>query len=184
MNDENLRHEPNTGEDIGFEHEDLNSRGIYAFLIALALLGVLIHFVLGGMYGYLDAREKQNQPPQNPLNTKPAEDVRVITPADVTRFPQPRLESDERTEINGFRTEEEKRLNSYGWVDQNAGVVHIPIDRAMQLIAQQGLPTRGQSSGSATQGKLAGKVYAPGQPPPQLPSRPAKARTQPQDTPH
>ena len=183
MSDDNLRHEHNIGEDIGFEREDLSSRSIFAFLIALALLAILLHFILTGIYGYMDAREKQNQPPQNPLNTKASADVRVITPADVTRFPQPRLESDERTEINGFRTEEEKRLNSYGWVDQNAGVVHIPIDRAMQIIAERGLPTR-QSSGPAAQGKPAGKVHVPGQSAPQLPSAPPKGRTESQATPH
>jgi len=37
---------------------------------------------------------------------------------------------------------EEQTLNSYGWVDQNAGVVHIPIAEAMKLVAQRGLPTR------------------------------------------
>ena len=26
-----------------------------------------------------------------------------------------------------------EQLNSYGWVDQQAGTVHIPIERAMQL---------------------------------------------------
>jgi hypothetical protein len=55
------------------------------------------------------------------------------------------LESDERQEINDFRMQEEQTLNSYGWVDHSAGVVHIPIDRAMQLLAQRGLPTRPQA---------------------------------------
>jgi hypothetical protein len=36
---------------------------------------------------------------------------------------------------------EEQQLHSYGWVDQSAGSVHIPIDQAMQLIAERGLPT-------------------------------------------
>ena len=36
-------------------------------------------------------------------------------------------------------------MHSYGWVDQQAGVVRIPIDRAMELLAQRGLPTRPQA---------------------------------------
>jgi hypothetical protein len=36
---------------------------------------------------------------------------------------------------------EEQTLDSYSWVDQKTGVVRIPIDRAMQLIAQRGLST-------------------------------------------
>jgi hypothetical protein len=72
-------------------------------------------------------------------------DTRIVSPGDITKFPQPRLEGDERREINDFREQEEQTLNSYGWVDQKAGVVRIPIDRAMQLMAQRGLPTRPQS---------------------------------------
>ena len=41
--------------------------------------------------------------------------------------------------------QEEQTLHSYGWVDQPAGVVRIPIDRAMELLAQRGLPTRPQA---------------------------------------
>jgi hypothetical protein len=151
MSEEKLRHE-HGNQDIGFEREDLSARGVFAFLIALALIGVLVHFILNGMYGYLDAYEKRNQPTQNPLNQKSTADVRVITPGDVMRFPQPRLETDERTEINGFRLHEEQQLNSYGWVDQSAGIVHIPIDRAMQLLTQRGLPTRSENPGAQPAG--------------------------------
>jgi hypothetical protein len=68
-------------------------------------------------------------------------DTRVVAPDEIKKFPEPRLEKNERVEINDFRLQEEQRLNSYGWVDEKAGVIHIPIDRAMQLLAQQGLPT-------------------------------------------
>ncbi len=36
----------------------------------------------------------------------------------------------------------EQRLHSYGWVDQGAGVAYIPIDRAIDLVVERGLPTR------------------------------------------
>lgn len=35
-----------------------------------------------------------------------------------------------------------ERLSSYGWVDRSAGTVHIPIDEAIRLTAERGLPTR------------------------------------------
>src|SRR5207247_4662310 len=57
----------------------------------------------------------------------------------------PRFEKKDRLEIKDFRMQEEQTLNSYGWVDQQNGVVRIPIDRAMQLIAERGLPTRPQT---------------------------------------
>src|SRR5207237_3632089 len=47
-----------------------------------------------------------------------------------------------RSDLASFRAEEDKRLGEYGWVNQQAGKVHIPVDRAMDLIAKQGLPSR------------------------------------------
>jgi len=59
-------------------------------------------------------------------------------------FPEPQLETNERTELNTIRQHEEDTLSTYGYVDENAGTVRIPIDRAMDLLAQRGLPTRTQ----------------------------------------
>jgi hypothetical protein len=132
-------------EEVAYEREDLSPRGIFAFLIGLAVVAVLIHFTLKGMYGYLDAYQKEHQPPLNPLVSQTESDSRKVSNADVSRFPQPRLEINERLEINDFRLQEEKNLNSYGWIDQKAGIARIPIDRAMQLLAQRGLPTRPQA---------------------------------------
>ena len=39
------------------------------------------------------------------------------------------------------REKAETQLNSYGWVDEPSGVVRIPINQAMALVAEQGLPT-------------------------------------------
>jgi len=50
--------------------------------------------------------------------------------------------NDERGQLDSIRIKEEETLNSYGWVDESAGVVHIPIQQAMQLLVEQGLPTR------------------------------------------
>jgi hypothetical protein len=130
-------------ENTGFEREDIGARNVYAFLIALALIGVLVHFVLKGLYGFMDSYEKAHQPRANPLatGTETAQPPEASIPE---KFPLPRLETNERLEIKDFRTQEEQTLNSYGWVDQPNGVVRIPIERAMQLIAQRGLPMRPQ----------------------------------------
>jgi hypothetical protein len=132
-------------DEVAYEREDLSPRAIFAFLIGLALVGVLIHFALKGMYGYLDAYQKEHQPPLNPLVSQTENESRKVSNADIARFPQPRLETNERLEINAFRLQEDKTLNSYGWIDQKAGIVRIPIDRAMELLAQRGLPTRPQA---------------------------------------
>lgn len=114
--------------------------GVYTFIAGLVVAGFLIYFIVWGLYRYLDRYERTHEPPQNPLVQTNA-DTRVIPPQAAQKFPQPRLERNERTEINDFRLKEEQTLNSYGWVDQKTGVVRIPIDRAMELVAQRGLPT-------------------------------------------
>jgi len=156
------RGEPgNVGE---FERQDLSAKAVFSFLVGLAVVCALVYFVLRGMYAYLDAYQKAHQPPQSPLVKTTEADPRTVAPEEITKFPQPRLEKNERLEINDFRLQEEQALNSYGWVDEKAGVVHIPIERAMQLVAQRGLPTRppnGQNpAAAANQGKQASKVPA------------------------
>jgi hypothetical protein len=44
--------------------------------------------------------------------------------------------------INAQHAREDAQLYSYGWVDKNAGIAHIPIQRAIELTAQKGLPSR------------------------------------------
>ena len=78
----------------------------------------------------------------------------------IKAFPEPRLEDNERTELNDTRYAEEERLNSAGWVDEKGGVAHIPIDRAMQLIAQRGLPTQPQAGTAPTSIVQTGRAAA------------------------
>jgi len=127
--------------DTGFEHQDLSPRGVYVFLVGMAVGVILVAVVLMGLYHATDAYLRQHQPPQSPLAPQTQADTRQVSPEVINAFPQPRLERDERLEINSFRLQEEQVLDTYGWVDQKAGVVRIPIDRAMHLIAQRGLPT-------------------------------------------
>ena len=47
-----------------------------------------------------------------------------------------------RRDLRKFRMEETKKLEGYGWVDEKAGVAHVPIDEAKKLILQRGLPVR------------------------------------------
>ena len=125
----------------GFEQQDMTAQSVFAFLISLVAGGVLVYFVIWGLYHFMDARQRSHQPRQSPLVKQVETDTRIVSPDEITKFPQPRLERNERVEIQDFRLKEEQTLNSYGWVDEKGGVVRIPIERAMQLVAQRGLPT-------------------------------------------
>lgn len=53
--------------------------------------------------------------------------------------PQPRLQTDPSEDLARFLGDEDKRLNTYYWIDKNKGIVHIPIERAMQELAEEGI---------------------------------------------
>jgi len=139
-----------------YEHQDLLPGGIVYFLLALGIGTGLCMLGIRGLYGFLDRREKASQPGVSPLLTHVPEDTRhVAKDYPQTAFPDPRLEEDERGQLNGIRTAEESALYSYGWVDQQAGTVRIPIDRAMDLLVERGLPVR---QGAAEGDKAAASV--------------------------
>jgi hypothetical protein len=58
----------------------------------------------------------------------------------------PRLQPIPANEIFEFRQRENAELSEYGWVDRNAGTVHIPIEQAKELLLQRGLPSRPAAS--------------------------------------
>jgi hypothetical protein len=134
----------------GFERQDLAPSGILYFLLALGVATVLCLFGLRGLFEYLDRRSKTSQPEVNPLVTNVPSDTRhVALGYPQSTFPSPKLEEDERGQLNGIRMNEEKTLYSYGWVDEKSGTVRIPIERAIDLIVQRGLPVRPQGTASA-----------------------------------
>ena len=57
----------------------------------------------------------------------------------------------ERNQLDKIRLDEAQELSTYSWLDENSGTVRIPIDRAMDLIAERGLPVRGQVTTNTAQ---------------------------------
>ena len=133
----------------GFEREDLGSKPIIAFIVTVVVLGVFVYYGLWGMFRVMDKEFTKNEQTMSPM-VQPQADTRESSHAATAEkiqqdFKEPRLEDNEITELNDTRYGEEERLNSSGWVDQSAGVAHIPITQAMALIAQRGLPTAPQA---------------------------------------
>jgi len=122
-----------------YERRDLSPHAVLLFLVGLAVVSVPIYFMLWGFYGYLNAFRQQKKQPAAPLQTV---HDNVTSERDIQRFPEPRLQPNPAADLNKFRAQEEEILNSYGWVDQQAGVAHIPIEQAIDIIAARGLPVR------------------------------------------
>jgi hypothetical protein len=135
-----------------FETRDLSPTAVFSFLLGLVVMCLLVALLAKGVYWALDRYDQSRQPPANPLvnssaNAEQRREVPHPHHGDSVRsiFPEPRLEDNERGELKSFRLGEEEELNSFGWVDEKAGVAHIPIESAMQLIAQRGLPVHPQA---------------------------------------
>jgi hypothetical protein len=54
--------------------------------------------------------------------------------------PAPRLQNDEFRDLAALRRAEDSRLATYGWIDRDRGVVRIPIEEAMRIVAERGIP--------------------------------------------
>jgi hypothetical protein len=149
-------HEPEKPVDVsaGFETTDVNVKGIVVFLASLAVfVGVFFIFCFGLGKVINTAILKKDGPPNkwNEIAGQPAgkrEDMTSNAVLEqqqlrqmVGRFPTPRLQMDDgNQEIADMHAREDLLLDYYSWVDREHGKVRIPIARAMQLIAQHGLP--------------------------------------------
>jgi hypothetical protein len=155
MSDEMMNH-GHSGHETEFEREDLGTRGVFAFMIGLAVIGVVIYFIIVGMYSFLDKYERSQMTTASPLVTTKGAMSRVVTQDDMDKTFKdngaPMLETNERGQFRDFLLNQENQLNSYGWVDEKAGVAHIPIERAMELTVQRGLPVipTGKAGGVTT----------------------------------
>jgi hypothetical protein len=133
-----------TPEESTYEHTDANVWVIAKFGIWLALTAVIVHVGIWVMWGMLKSQAQVTREPQYPLATEPR------------LPPEPRLQQFPANEIDDFRRSEATRLNNYGYVNKDAGVVHIPIEEAMRLTIERGLPARSEdASQPAKPGEMA-----------------------------
>ncbi len=112
------------------EESDVDVWAVGRFVVALVAVLAIAMGALFGLYRYFEAATG---------GPKPAAWERV-NPG--KRPPEPRLEETPVADLRKIREAEETKLNSYGWIDREHGVVRIPIARAMELLAQRGLPAR------------------------------------------
>jgi hypothetical protein len=75
---------------------------------------------------------------------------RLLTPPHFSgnsgEFLAPALQPDPSAELAALKADEQARLNHYGWVDRDAGIAHIPISRAIEILAKTGLPVPAQAA--------------------------------------
>jgi hypothetical protein len=145
----------------GYEVTDANTGSIMVFLVALFVsvgvffvfcfvMGKVINSQMDAADGPVTKWKAANQiAPRKEIQSSPAlqqEQLAKLT----QQFPTPRLETDDgNQDLADLHDREDLLLNYYSWVDKPGGNVRIPIERAMEMIAQQGLPVAPQEQQQA-----------------------------------
>jgi hypothetical protein len=129
-------HEGNHGHGAGagYEVQDASIREIIYTGIGLAAGTILICFAVLGLFRVMRS-----------INVKEERPVMAV-PVPSAFPPQPRLQAKPWEELQIMRQNEDRVLTTYGWVNKKAGTVRIPIDRAMEIVVEKGLPVRTENA--------------------------------------
>ena len=173
---------------VDYDRTDLSAKGILLFLAGLLVAGIFIELVIWGMFRFLSHSTLFAQGNPSPLvqmqkampETVPGSGLQNTGQVNTRVFPEPRLQTNDVNEMDGFLAQEHEILYPSAPFQDSTGTVHIPIDQAMALIVERGLPVRPNtpprdfnapmSGGSAAQPQ--GTAMAGGE----KPKQPAKAK--------
>lgn len=117
----------------GYETHDANAGAVFAFLVILGIVLVVVSLVCWGMFRYFSGHDANRSATDSPF-------------ADTRQLPLgPQLQVNPREDWLKYRDEQEKSLETYEWVNRSAGIVRVPIEKAMELLVKKGVPVQGES---------------------------------------
>jgi hypothetical protein len=114
-----------------YERRGVNVSIVVVTSLAMIVLGLLIHFSVTGLFDVFRSRATAR-------DVMPSA-IMLGQPRKLP--PEPRLQSDEAGDLDKLHQNEDAILQTYGWVDRNAGIVRIPVERALDIVAARGLPS-------------------------------------------
>lgn len=117
---------------VRFEPTDVSTKPVAYSVLALAVFTVLFTIVAHYSFQALAERERLASPTTSPIATQYA----------AKQPPEPRLQLDPRLDLVAMRAAHDKILGTLAWVDKDAGLVQVPIERAMEMVLAKGLPAR------------------------------------------
>ena len=122
------------GHQTGNATHEKRDVDVLNLLLIAALLLLVIGICLLVCWGILHLLNRERAAQEGP---------RMQVAQTAARFPPPQLLSQPGSELARVRRDAQTRLSTYGWVDRKAGIAHIPINRAMELLVKRGLPEVG-----------------------------------------
>ena len=128
MSNESKAHDGRNEKGRGHEERDVAFQFVTGAGVGLAVMIVVALVSMSWLFDFYLAREIRLSPAANPLAIAGAQP------------PEPRLQAKPIEQLQRLRSDESLTLGTYGWVDRERGLVRIPIERAMELVAERGLP--------------------------------------------
>jgi hypothetical protein len=113
----------------GHEVSDVSIRGLVTFLVGLVVSLAVVVLAVAWMFVLLVRRAQQEDPPKSPLA-----ELRETDP------PAPNLQQSPAFDMRIMRDEQNAALQRTRWIDKEAQIIQIPVERAMELVANRRLP--------------------------------------------
>lgn len=120
--------EHHDGENPGYETQDFKGKLVFWSLALLGVIVVLCTFFVYGFFVVLENRSYTATTQPSPFASQ-----RELPP-------YPRLQASPPVDLQKYMAEMRVELNKYGWVDKSAGIAQIPVDVALDIVAERGLP--------------------------------------------
>jgi hypothetical protein len=127
-------HKPPTTSTV--EEDNVDIKAVLGFGIGLAVVTIVAHLLMLWMWTAEVAHVDASNPPRM---------FPLAVLDDSRQPPEPRLQTDPKQDLKDLRAAEEVVLRGYSWVDRNQKIVRIPVEDAIKLTLQRGLPSRPQA---------------------------------------
>lgn len=137
------------------EHTDIDPSVGYKFALWLTVAMLISVGIVYGTFWFFEGAER---------TANQAARKYPLAVGQTKEPPAPNLQTQPFTDVYRLRESEAKRLGTYGWVDKQGGIARIPIDRAIELTLQRGLPARaegGDALNVVTQDSSSGRTIVP-----------------------
>jgi hypothetical protein len=118
--------------EVVHEERDVIVGAILRYGLGLFVIAAAAHLLLWWLLGVY---ERQNERAQTQVYPMAASQQDRLPP-------EPRFQQDPQQEMQDLRAKQKALLEGYGWANKDAGVARIPIEEAMRLIVERGLPAR------------------------------------------
>ena len=133
-----MSHPDHGHSDVRFERTDVDAWAVLHFGFWLLVITFLVSLLVLWLFGGLSRYQASLQPPPPALMNSSLDEP-----------PLPHLQRWPTRDLAAFNRDEALRADGYAWVDRDKGVVRIPVDRAIEVLAERGLPARAGSPAEA-----------------------------------